>query len=132
MHIKAQKRIQFETSFWFTKFGNAHKLVKIGRKVGNIGFLQGWVMSPHFYLSSNVDPHVMLGSIFATDIAHLGTIGYPTNTSTMYFTMYDPPGEAYWRHMSARKSQCSSLAMDRECMVCSSLKEKVRPNFSLK
>ena len=61
-------------------------------------------MSPHFYLSSDVDPHVMLGSIFATDIGHLATIGYPTSTSTMYCTTYDPLDDAYWRHMSARTS----------------------------
>ena len=86
------------------KFRSAHKLVKIGRKVGNIGFLKGWAMSPYFYLSSNVDPRAMLGSTLATDIAHLSTIRYPTSTSAMYFTTYDPPGDAYWRHMSARTS----------------------------
>ena len=76
-------------------FGSAHTLVKIGLNVSNIGFYWGST-APHFYVSSNGDSHVMLVSTFSIDTTHLGTIGYPTTTTHIYFTTYYPPSGRQW------------------------------------
>ena len=66
---------------------------------------------------------MVLVARFPTNITPWGTIRYPTSTLPKYFTTYDPPSDSYWHDMSARTSYCSSLAVDRECMMCSSLKD---------
>ena len=38
----------------------------------------------------------MLVSTFATDVTHLGTIGYPTTTTHIYFTTYYPLSARQW------------------------------------
>ena len=91
------------------KFRSAHKLVKMGQEVGNIGVLQGCDMSPHFKLSSNGDSHMMLVSIFSAGTGHLGTIWYPTSTWIMYFTPYNPPNYARWRKKSSKIDHVTSL-----------------------
>ena len=48
------------------------------------------------FVSSNGDSFVMLVSTFATDVTHLGTIGYPTTTTHIYFTAYYPPSNRQW------------------------------------
>ncbi len=46
------------------------------------------------FVRSNGDSFVMLVSTFATDVTHLGTIGYPTTTTHIYFTTYYPPSDS--------------------------------------
>ncbi len=83
--ITAKKGIKFKSLFSIRLFESAYKLVKMGRKVSNIGVCTGVQRHPKFYVSSNGDPYVMLVCIFATDLAQLGSIGYPTTTTHIYF-----------------------------------------------
>ena len=42
----------------------------------------------------------MLVSTFANDVTHLGTIGYPTSTTHIYFTTYYPLNALSGLHVS--------------------------------
>ena len=48
------------------------------------------------FVSSNGDSHVMEVSTFATDVSHLGIIGYPITTTHIYFTAYYTPSNRQW------------------------------------